>query len=548
MNYALGIGFQYLRSKKQSTVSVITVIAVAGVALGVGALLAVLSIANGFLDEIRDKVLGVNAHVIVLKYGLDFGEYREVIDDSLKMPEVKGAAPFLVNEMMLAKGKRLSGVLVKGVAPEGLSKVLDLRNQIVDGHLDGLRLPDAKPPASPDTGNVGDMDLDAYLDALAHDAGTRGGDARSADGGVAGAIQDGDLSDLLDRAVRGDPLVDPKQVEAEERAKREAEAKASELPKVRVPTPEEMNAVLHDLDQTGGLPDDDTERLIFEEEGAEVDADAEGDRKKLPGIVVGRTLAKNLGLGVGDRVQLVSPLTGLDTSLWEATPRVPKSKEFRVIAIFEAGFQEYDSRLVYVDLYEAQSFFDHGDTVMGVEISLNDIEQADGVARKLEHELGGGPYHAMSWQELNQNLFTALRIQKRALGLTIATIVVVAAFNVIATLIMIVLEKKKEIAILKAMGAKGRSILTIFFVQGTVVGLVGTAIGLVLGGGAVAYLTRYRFPLDPKVYLVDHLPIRMSITEFLVTIGVALGICMTATLLPSWWAARLSPVDGVRHE
>jgi lipoprotein-releasing system permease protein len=272
------------------------------------------------------------------------------------------------------------------------------------------------------------------------------------------------------------------------------------------------------------------------------------DDGPLPGAVVGATLAQSLGIHVGDEVRIISPLTGLDTSLWRPNGGTPRSRPFRVVGIFQAGFQEYDSRLVYVDLYEAQIFQDQGDTVVGVEMRLNDIERASDVALRLERELGGGPFHTMDWQELNHNLFTALEVQKVALSLIIATIILVAAFNVIATLIMVVLEKRREIAILKAMGAKDWAILRIFLVQGAAVGLAGTLIGLVLGGGVCAYLASFPFPLDPKVYLIDHLPVRTSPSEILLTVLIALGICITATLIPSWWAARTLPADGVRPQ
>ena len=595
MSYALRIGLKYLRSKKRSTVSLITMVAVTGVALGVAALLAVLSITSGFQDEFRNKVLGVNSHVLVLKYGLDFEEYRDVIEHARDIPEVAGAAPFLINEMMLAKGDRISGVLVKGVDPESMETVLDLPHQIVDGSLEGMRRPGALPQVLvDDLADVPDGadDLDAFLLDLARDAddgatndrGDAAGD-RQPSPGVADT-PDGDGSrgttdDLIERAARGEPLVDgadgtagrtadsdrdrvPTAVddgspggglagghdgEGDGAAGDEEEAESQvvdALPDVAVPTPEEVEALLEQLEQEG-LPSDEAEQQIFVEEELELIGAGE-DSEELPGIVVGATLASNLGIGVGDRVKVISPLAGLDISMWSPEARTPRSRDFRVIAIFEAGFQEYDSRLVYVDLYEAQPFYDQGDTVTGVEIRLHDLEQAPNIARRLERELGGGPFHTMDWQELNHNLFTALEIQKVMLSLVIATIILVAAFNVIATLIMIVLEKKREIAILKAMGAKDRSVLTIFLVQGTVIGLVGTAIGLVLGGAVVSYLAAYEFPLDPKVYLIDHLPVRVSPMEFVVTVAVALLICVTATLIPSWWAARLLPADGVRYE
>jgi lipoprotein-releasing system permease protein len=181
-------------------------------------------------------------------------------------------------------------------------------------------------------------------------------------------------------------------------------------------------------------------------------------------------------------------------------------------------------------------------------MSLNDIDKSSDVALRLERELGGGPFHTMDWRELNHNLFTALEMQKVMLSLVIATIIFVAAFNVVATLIMIVLEKRREIAILKAMGAKDSAILQIFLVQGAAIGAVGTGIGLAIGGAICGYLNYFQFPLDPKVYLIDHLPIRTSWTEFAATILIAIGICITATLIPSLYAARMLPAEGVRPQ
>jgi len=552
MAYVLKLGSRYLRSKKRSTISVITVIAVTGVALGVAALLAVMAITAGFQDEFRNKVLGVNAHVLVMKYGLDFDEYRDVVTRARHMPQVAGAAPFVINEMMISKGDRLQGVLVKGIDPALMPTVLDLPEHIIDGSILGLRLPGAAPPTRPDDLEEPfqeDEELDHFLEGLAHsdggapaaghheddgdldggapeltvDAGVRARRPRRADGGVAAA------------APRSGP-----DAGADEEV-------VDRLPDVEVPTPEEVEASLQ-ANPPAALPSDELEEQLFAEYEHEQEHPEEG--AALPGIVIGVTLARTIGLGVGDRVRLISPLAGLDTSLWRpaGSGATPRSRDFRVIGIFEAGFQEYDSRLVYVDLYEAEAFLEQGDTVTGVEIRLHDLERAPEIARKLERDLGGGPYHTMDWEELNHNLFTALEIQKIMLSLVIATIIFVAAFNVIATLIMIVLEKKREIAILKAMGATDSGVLGIFMVQGLVIGLIGTVIGLVLGGGVCLYLYKYEFKLDPKVYLIDHLPVRLSLVEVLWTIVIAVLICAAATLVPSWWAARLLPADGVRYE
>jgi lipoprotein-releasing system permease protein len=520
--YALDVGLRYLRSKKRASISVISVIAITGVALGVAALLAVTSITSGFQREFRDKVLGVNAHVLVLKYGLNFDEYRDVVARALKMPEVAGANPFIINEMMLAKGDRLSGVLVKGVDPELMPKVLDLPSQLIAGSLVGLRRPGAAPAVRPEdldrsVPSKEADDLDAYLTRLA------------------------EKEDHLEPDKEA-PLADAGPTNE---AVQPSAAKPEDLPVVDVPTPAEVEAAL-----AGGalpdLPSDDAEKKWIEDTTEKL-PDANDD-EVLAGLVLGVTLAKELDVQLGDRVKVISPLAGVDTSMVAAEATTPKSRDFRVIGIFEAGFQEYDSKLVFVDLYEAQAIQDQGDTVVGVEMSLHDIDQSADVAVRLERDLGGGPFHTMDWRELNHNLFTALEVQKVMLIVVIATIVLVAAFNVVATLIMIVLEKRREIAILKAMGATDLSILQIFMIQGAAIGIVGTSLGLAIGGVICGYLTYFHFPLDPKVYLIDHLPIRTSLTEFTLTVVIALGICVTATLIPSFWAARLLPADGIRPQ
>jgi len=539
MSYALDVGLRYLRSKKRATVSVISVIAITGVALGVAALLAVLSITSGFQEEFRNKVLGVNAHVLVLKYGLNFDEYRDVVARAKAMPGTEGAAPFIINEMMLAKGDRLSGVLIKGVDPALMLTVLDLPGQLVKGTLDGLRVPSARPATRPEDlqGELGkgeQGDLDAYLAQLVKQGSAADGLPDAGTGTVAGAVAGagvdagvGEVDPVAAAVVAAIPDSD------------------APLPAVAVPTPEEMQAALEGMN-VGTLPTDEQEAALVEQSAKRPQAG--GGEEALPGMVVGITLAENLGLELGDRVKVISPLSGLDTSLWKADGGTPKARDFRVIGVFEAGFQEYDSRLVYLDLYEAQIFQDQGDTVTGVEIRLADIERASTAALQLERDLGGAPFHTMDWKELNHNLFTALEVQKVMLSLVIATIILVAAFNVIATLIMMVLEKRREVAILKAMGARDGAVLRIFMVQGAAIGIVGTTLGLLIGGLVCGYLTVWEFPLDPKVYLIDHLPVRTSPTEFVLTVLISLGICVAATLIPSWWAARLLPADGIRPQ
>jgi lipoprotein-releasing system permease protein len=508
----------------------ITLISIVGVALGVAALLAVLSITTGFEKAFRDKVLGVNAHVLVLKYGREFRDYRDVLGTVGEMPEVAGIAPFSINEMMLTKGERRGVVLVKGVTPEGVHSVLDLPHQMIAGDLEGLRRPGLalgvvdRPKVEDDWQWLRDI-RDGNSAAPSKDRKTADGDAETAD---------------------AEAPIRRKTFWEEEKARREAQREAerrSRKPRIgAVAEPSEIEGMLGDLDGPEfALPDDPGWEAGLSQGEAQEPVDA------LPGIVVGKTLAEDLGLEVGDRVRLISPLAALGIALSEPRGAVTRSREFRVIGVFQAGFQEYDSGLVYTDLSEAQRLFDEGDNVTGVELRVHDLETSFELARRIEQNLGGA-FHSLDWSELNRNLFTALEVQKIALTLVIATIIFVAAFNVIATLIMIVLEKKREIAILKAMGATDGTVLGIFMVQGVVVGVIGTFAGVLVGGGLVAYLDKIRFPLDPKVYLIDHLPVVLNPTVFLVTIGIALLICTLSTIAPSWWAARMLPVDGLRYE
>lgn len=214
------------------------------------------------------------------------------------------------------------------------------------------------------------------------------------------------------------------------------------------------------------------------------------------------TLARNLRLHVGDTVRIISPLTGAD----HVVVRQGSSPRARVIfgssGSSTLGFDEIrdPSRLVFVDLWQAQRFFEQGDAVTGIEIKVNDLDRAASIGRRIERELGGGPFHTVDWASLNQNLFTALKLQKLALAIVITIIIVVAAFNVVATLVMLVLDKRREVAILKAMGADESKVRQIFLLQGTIIGVVGTGLGLLIGGAACLALMSGQFPLDSQVY------------------------------------------------
>ncbi|MBK6848029.1 MAG: ABC transporter permease [Proteobacteria bacterium] len=395
--------------------SAFTAISALGVALGVAILIWVLSVTSGFQEEFRRKVLGVNAHALVLKYGTDFAEYREVMRKAAAVPGVVAAAPFVFNEMMLARGSGLSGVLVKGIDPERAGSVLDLPQYLVQ------------------------------------------------------------------------PIT----------ARRDRHALATLL--------------------------------------------------RGRGIVIGRELARKLDAHVGDRVRLVSPLTSSDGAGWSPGHELPRARDFRVAGIFYSGFDEYDRRLVYVHLAQAQAFFDQGDVVTGVELKVADVFAARAVARRVSRALGAdGPYRTVPWSELNSTLFTALQNQKLMLEVVIGFIVIVAAFNMLAALAVLVIRKTREIAILKALGMTSSGVARVFQGAGMIVWAVGTALGLSWGYLGGLLLRRYGFQLDARVYLLSELPVRMLPLEFVLTAVFALAVCLLATVYPAVRAARMDPVQGLR--
>ncbi len=270
-----------------------------------------------------------------------------------------------------------------------------------------------------------------------------------------------------------------------------------------------------------------------------------------PGIILGVELAKHLGVSLNDAIQVVSPLGTM-------TPMgmMPKMKRFRVVGIFYSGMYEYDNTMAYLSLESAQKFFGMGDRVTGIEIKTNDIYKVKEIGKEIRQKLGI-PFWTKDWMEMNRNLFSALKLEKIAMFIILVLIVLVAAFNIISTLIMVVMEKHKDIAILKSMGAPSRGILKIFVIEGGVIGVVGTALGTILGLGAAFNLEKitglaenlFGFKiLRPDVYYIDKLP--SHVDPFTVGLIVVTSILITlfATLYPAWRASKLDPAEALRYE
>jgi lipoprotein-releasing system permease protein len=549
-----------------------TAFAMLGVALGVAALAIVMSVTGGFQDQFREKVLGVNAHVIVLKYAIQFRDYRDVMKKVQSVPGVAAVAPFVINPMMITHGEHTAtGVLLKGVDPEQMPKVLDLPRHITAGSLEGMRKPGAKPPEPP---------RELFPDIRGSGGGTTGTAPTASDGGTLSLLDaierqiaedhakdaaldagagnyasiDASATDLATLIATGAARDMAQKPQGTAQARPGATSTSDLLADLAGESPPQSGSSTGpvtflpsgSVTPSGGfastLPDEDVLPENIDPDPCRSPAQV----RALPGVVIGSSLAKRLAVGLGDCLQVTSPQIGMTFGASGARP--PIAKQFRVIAVFEAGFDQYDSKLVYTDLYEAQAFYEQGDSVTGVEAKVDDIERAADIAKEVDKVLANGVYHTMDWRELNHGLFTALLIQQIAMSVVLTLIIVVAAFTVIATLIMVVLDKRKEIALLKAIGASDDAILRVFLYQGGIIGVVGTTLGLMIGWAGCKGLAAYGFPLDPKVYFISKLPVNIRPTEFLITGAVAIVICLVATIFPALYAARLRPSDGLRAE
>ena len=428
MSYELFVSIRHLSAKKsQKFISLNTWISIAGVGLGVMALIVVIAVMSGFSKDLRDKILGTNSHVVVSNMNRAMVEnYDGIIKKVRSVKGVIAAAPFIMNQVMLINGDRVSGIVVRGIDPEKEETVSDLGKNMVSGTVSDLKT------------------------------------KSSFSGEIKGR-----------------------------------------------------------------------------------------EKKNRAGIILGKELLRRLGVGVGDIVSMVSPVS-------RVTPvgLIPRMKLFKVVGVFESGMYEYDANLSFILLKSAQKFFSMKNGVSGIEVRVADIEQAGNIASVIQNKLGF-PYLVRDWMRMNRNLFSALKLEKIVMFIILILIIFVAAFNIVSTLFMLVMEKAKEIAILKSMGASCSSVMKIYSYQGLVIGFVGTFLGCATGFVIVPNLNEIvsaiefifgivAFPSD--VYYLDRLPSKIQYMDSFLIIIFSIVICLVASLYPAWRASKLDLVDGLRYE
>lgn len=527
-----------------------TTVPIVGVWIGTAALVCVLAVMSGFETDLRDKILGSNAHIQITREDGEFLNWEEVKARVDKIPGVVASTPYAVSEVVIAANNNGMPVIIKGIDPEHVGKVTNLvanledgaaamerlHPKVIDGHDRVIPQPqkptgpvvDPPPDDMPGTGQPIDFSGSGAPDPDApppDDAGSSvfGGDAirilHDADGGLA------------------DPLPPEEPTEPPP-------------PVIDDPPPDDL-AISYEVPTDYSSPDPDGSDAAIEVIDIPLEPSLHPRTQALPGILVGKELVKQTHLYIGEEVRVVSPLSDPSNPDATGTP-IPFNRDYRVAGVFFTGMYEYDLKYVYVTLESLQDFLDRGEAIDGIEVRISDPDDTERYvptetsAGLIKEALGDG-YRIQDWRELNRNLFSALKLEKIAMFLVLGIVILVASFSIIGNLIMVVVEKAREIALLKTLGASDFGVMQLFAIQGLVIGLIGTLLGVAWGLGACWGAKRYGLPLDPDVYYIDRLPIHVEPASVLASAMAGIVISIAATFYPARLAAKVRPAAGMRH-
>jgi lipoprotein-releasing system permease protein len=437
------VAARHLRAKKTGFLAASSTLSILAVAVSSCMLISVLSVMGGFRADLKKKILGNHAHIVIDKAYEELDDWEPLLTRTRETEGVVGATPFLQVEVMVSSLSNRAGAILRGIDPETVSEVTDLAQNLTHGKLEYLQHPERILDSSIDTTKTG------ALDAMIQDA-------------------------------------------------EHAAAK--------------------------GLP-------------------SETKEDSMPGLIVGQELARALRLVVGDRVTVVSPRGDLGP-----TGPIPRTRPFRIAGIFYSGMYEYDMKHAYIDLSVAQRFLRAEGRISGVEVKVEEVEDAPALAAKLASTIGLSGLRVRDWKMMNQQLFGALALEKLAMFITLGIAVLIAGFSVFGTLTLLVQEKRREVGILKAMGTSARSVIRIFVIEGLLIGAAGGLMGLGLGFVLTFAAEHFGIRMNPEVYYIDKLPVHLDPTEFAVVGAATVLVCLAATLFPAYQASRVRPVDALRYD
>lgn len=608
------VGIRYLMAKRdRNMLSVITLISVGGVAVGVMALIVVLSVMGGFEADFREKITGSKAHVVISAKDGYIENYEEIRAIALKTDRVEGANGYVEAEVMLNSPTNLQAAILRGIDYREIVTTTKLGDYIEEGKLEYLEDPDALPsismvgsvvqrgtlsiqsdtedggltdekvdrleqagaraaiafagdkhgawiakgsqeielPAGVETAPetvVGDANSPQNAEHNADDL-TKNGDiydlpdvdpiapmprrrsaadvGNNATDGDLSPETDGDLSPELLAAIGEDRWVDSESSPTVRQPAAIGDAQAGATQYDREP-----NAVL--------LPQNKRTRTMKAMPGL----DGSDSSRRVGAIILGRELKNNLTLYLGGELNIMSPSGDIGPA-----GNLPKSRPFKVVGSYYSGMFEYDAKMAYISLADAQAFLGIGNAVTGIDVKCSRLEDSKRVRDALREKLKDYPnVQVDDWLTLNSSLFGAIMLEKVAMFVILTSIILVASFNILCLLIMMVIEKAREIAIFKAMGARDSSIVRMFVVQGAIIGGLGTAIGLILGLGLCVIIAQLGIKMPGNVHYITQIPVMVNAVEVIVICAASIAISLLATVLPSRMAVKLDPVSGLRCE